>query len=44
MRPQSQPNDDEIDIEKLLKDIKQEPPSRILAKYKLAFDMTDEKI
>ena len=32
------------DIEKLLKDISQEPPSRILAKYKEAFGLTDEAI
>ena len=32
------------DIEKLLKDIQQEPPSRILIKYKMAFNMSDEEI
>lgn len=44
MRPRSLPNAEIPDIEKLLKDIAQEPPSRILAKYKEAFNMTDDKI
>lgn len=44
MRPRAQPNSEIPDIEKLLKDIAQEPPSRILAKYKQAFNMTDDNI
>ena len=32
------------DIEKQLKDIQQEPPSKILSKYKNAFGITDEWI
>ncbi len=32
------------DIEKLLKDINQEAPSRILAKYKQALGVTEETI
>ena len=44
MRPRAQPNAEIPDIEKLLKDIAQDPPSRILAKYKQAFNMTDDNI
>lgn len=43
MRPSIQLQSSEVpDIEKLLKDISQEPPSRILAKYKKAFNVSDD--
>jgi len=41
--PQAQPGE-VPEIEKLLKDIQQEPPSRILSKYKRAFGLTEESI
>ena len=44
MRPPQDKTGEVPEIEKLLKDIKQEPPSRILAKYKIAFGLTDEDI
>lgn len=45
MRPTAQLQSIEVpDIEKLLKDIPQEPPSRILAKYKEVFQVSEEQI
>lgn len=45
MRPKTtQPGEAVPDIEKLLKDINQEAPSRILAKYKKALEVSEEMI